>query len=285
MNISNQNKNCLRHWAECAGGAVLASLLGAFTSLQAQSATLAQLQQRLAQREKLTIIDVRSPVLYAQGHVPGAINIPASLCSQKKLPPLGAVVVYDSGLGINDSGAAEGAAAQLGKLPGIHAETLAGGYAAWEEAHLLTTKGQGARREALHYITYAQLKTALPGDVVLVDLRRQPKAASVPGSPGKAALALTDLSLEFPGCRVMKSAAETRNASSSGKAPLVVFIDSTDGTAESSARLLKAGGTRHYAILAGGEAVLARKGERGLERSGTGALSPRRANKPSRPSS
>lgn len=266
-------------------GAALVILLAAAGFLpNAQSATPAQLEARLTRNEKLTIVDVRSPSLYAQGHIPGAINIPASLCPLQKLPPLGPVVVYDSGLGIDDAGAAANAATALGRLPGIQTETLTGGYVAWEEAHLLTTHGKGATREALHYITYAQLKAVNPNRVLLVDLRRQPGAAGVKGTAEKARAPLTDLAQEFPGTRVVKSAAEARPLALSGAPPLVIFVDNADGTAETAARLFKAQGSRRYAILAGGEAVLARKGQRGLERSGTGSLSPSRTPKTATPS-
>ena len=54
----------------------------------------------------------------------------------------------------------------------------------------------------------------------------------------------------------------------SASASLVVLIDSVDGSSEAQARALKARGIRRYAILAGGELAIARKGRRGLARTG-----------------
>ena len=49
-------------------------------------------------KEKIVVIDVRSNSAYVDSHIPGTINIPARLCENKKLPPLGQVVVYGNGL-------------------------------------------------------------------------------------------------------------------------------------------------------------------------------------------
>ena len=251
---------------------LLASVLLATAVLpQSHAGTPAQLQRRLTNGEKVTIIDVRSPTLYARDHIPGAINIPVSLSAQTKLPALGAVVVYDSGLGSADAGAAQTATTAFSRIPGISAEILEGGYAAWESAHLMTTKGKSATREALHYVTYAQLKAANSQELVLVDLRHPTTQAG--GAAKTMAAPLTDLAAEFPGARIARGAPET-SVLSTGPAPLVVFIDNGDGTAEAAARLYKAGGSRRYAVLAGGEVVLARKGQSGLQRTGNGALSP-----------
>jgi rhodanese-related sulfurtransferase len=165
----------------------------------AAAVTPAELQKQIAGDERLTIIDVRSPTFYARGHIPGAINVPASLCSQKKLPPLGKVVVYDDGLGLAGAGAAETAAAELGRQPGISTDILEGGFAAWESAHNLTTRGKGAMSETLNYVTYAQLKAAKADDVVLVDLRKRPAPVAASQSGGTNFTAITDLSLGWHG--------------------------------------------------------------------------------------
>ncbi len=209
----------------------------------------------------MTIIDVRQPSLFAKSHIPGAINIPAALCPLKNMPPLGKVVVYDDGLGRRGTGELQTAAAALAEKPGITVDVLSGGYAAWQSAQGLTTVGRGLRAETINYITYAELQAADPSDVVLVDLRQRTKAVL------KTSSRLTDLSREFPGRRVTASAlAQTEG--NSGVAPLVVLIDSADGSAEATARLLKAKGIQRYAVLVGGELAIARRGKPGLERSG-----------------
>jgi len=238
--------------------------------VDAGAMTAANLQQQLAGGAKVVLIDVRIPTSFAQGHLPGAINIPASLCSQKRLPPLGRVVVYDDGLGRQGSGSLQAAAGALAQKPGITVDILEGGFAAWEAAHGLTTRGRGIHHETLNYITYAQLKANNPSEVVLVDLRKTPAppSSSSPQALASAAEPPTDLGREFPGMAVAKSAADKALNSGGGTPSLIVLIDSADGSAEAAARLLKAGGSRRYAILAGGELSLARKGQAGLQRSG-----------------
>ena len=239
-------------------------------NLDAHAVTVARLQQQLAGGAKILLIDVRTPTSFAQGHLPGAINIPASLCPQKRLPPLGHVVVYADGLGRESGESLQAAAAALAEKPGITVDVLDGGFAAWETAHGLTTRGPGVHHEKLNYITYAELKANKPNEVVLFDLRK-PSARPAASSPQALAAApepLTDLSQEFPGMALAKSAADKALIPGGGATPLLVLIDSADGSAEAAARLLKAGGARRYAILAGGELSLARKGQPGLQRSG-----------------
>jgi rhodanese-related sulfurtransferase len=226
-------------------------------AFSAAAITVAGLQKEMAGNEKVTLIDVRDTKEFVQGHIPGAINVPASLCPLKRLPPLGKVVVYDDGLGRRGTAALNGAAGALAQKPGISVDILEGGYAAWQTAQGLTTQGRGLKRETFNYITYSQLQGVAASEVVLVDLRKLTETVR------KNSASLTDLSKEFPGRRVAAVAPEP-----SGAGPLVVLIDSGDGTAEAAARRLKAGGTQRYAILTGGELTIVRKGRPGLERSG-----------------
>jgi rhodanese-related sulfurtransferase len=242
--------------------------------LAAAAMTVSDLQTQLAAGAKITVVDVRGPALFAQAHLPGAINIPAEVCARKSLPPLGRVVVCGDGLG-RDTAVTVDAAAALGKKPGITAEVLEGGFSAWESAHGMTTRLEGRRPEAFNYITYAQLKAAKAGDAILVDLRKpaaaaQPALAAAGNSPSQP---LTDLRLEFPGLSLAKSLTEAGAAAKSGAGALLVLIDSADGAAEAAARALKGGGHKRYAILAGGELILARHGQAGLERSSAAAFS------------
>lgn len=250
--------------------ACLASAICLALTLDARGETVAHLQQQLAGGAKIVLVDVRTPASFAEGHLPGAINIPASLCPQKRLAPLGQIVVYADGLGRESRDSVQAAAAALAQKPGISVDILEGGIAAWEAAHGLTTRGQGVRREKLNYITYAQLKANQPSDVSLVDLRK-PDAHPAASSPATLAAdpePLTDLSREFPGMALAKSAADKALSPGGGAPRLIVLIDSADGSAEAAARLLKGVGARRYAILAGGELSLARKGQSGLQRSG-----------------
>lgn len=225
----------------------------------------ADLQQRLAAGENVTLIDVRSNPFFQRGHIPGAINVPVEIIAQKPLPKIGAVVVYDGGLG--ETNAARALVALQAK-PGITAEILEGGLAAWESAKGATTSEPGMVSGDLPRITYDNLKAvAGEADTVIVDLR------SAQGMSKTASGPRTDLSAEFPGARVTKSAfGVTPQKTASGKpgpAPLLVLIDSGDGKADEVARALKANGNKRFVILAGGEEMLARKGKAGLQRSGS----------------
>jgi rhodanese-related sulfurtransferase len=201
---------------------------------------------------KITVIDIRSPSAYGEEHIPGAINIPAALCPRKILPPIGKVVVYGDGIGGDDAGAA---AAALSKKPGLTVEILEGGYAAWKSSQGMTTRGAGLKKEAFNYISYAHLKAAAAGNVVLLDVRKP-----------SAAHAMTDLKTEFPALRQARSLDEVKGMAAGSNPPLIALIDNGDGTAEKQARLLKAGGNHNYVILAGGELILSRKGQAGLQR-------------------
>lgn len=215
------------------------------------------LRQELAKGSTVTVIDVRSTDLYGQAHIPGAINIPAALCEAKKLPPLGRVVVYDGGLGVSLAGTA---ANTLNAKHGIQAEVLVGGFAAWEATTRETTRGKGVERELLPMATYQEVKTNFTDDLVLVDLRKSTaKAAGANGA---------NLLKEFPQARVTSSPFLVKGAKD-GSAPLLVLIDSGDGSAENTARALRANGVTRFVILAGGDAILQRQGQSGLKRSGT----------------
>jgi len=250
-------------------------------ALEGRALTPAELKAQLDAGTRLTIIDVRSTDRFSVGHIPGAINVPAAVCVEKKLPPLGRAVIYDEGLGKDQTAAA---AAALNLKPGIAAEVLDGGFAAWEMTPgVLTTRGRGADREALPLITYQDLKLAQSNNVVLVDLRNE-GVTNEPGIAtkslaGASAGALTDLHAEFPAAKLSPSPFRLPPAlkSLSGAAPvppLLVLIDQGDGTAEQTARLLRANGVTRVVILAGGEEILARQGQRGLQRQGSTTTAP-----------
>ena len=230
--------------------------------------TPTDLQAALAANEHITVIDVRPTGFFQKGHIPEAINVPASILSEKKLPRLGRVVVYDGGLG-DDLAAC--AVAALNAKPGISAEALDGGFAGWEAAKGQSTAEPGLSNDGPPQITYKQLKTASSDNVVLVDLRTPVtvtagRAAKSSGPP------LTDLQAEFPKARVTQSPFDVpvvRTKSAGSIPPLLVLIDRGDGTAQKMARTLKANGVTRFVILVGGEETLVRKGQPGLQRAGS----------------
>lgn len=232
----------------------------------------AEVQRLIDAGEKITFVDVRAKVLFEKGHIPGAINVPAALVSSKQLPPLGRVVVYDDGLGRDTATAAMNA---LNLKTGITAAVLDGGFATWESARATTTKPAGMRPEETPFITYADLNEVQSDDVVLVDLRKetaQLRLASVDAEPAAPPEPLTDLRQQFTKVRGITRSPfdlpQTRqlSAGSATPPPLLVLIDNGDGAAPAMARELKANGVTRFAILAGGEQILARKGQRGLGR-------------------
>jgi rhodanese-related sulfurtransferase len=228
------------------------------------------IQRRLQAGEKITFIDVRSTDFFQKGHLPGAINVPAAILEEKRLPRLGVVVIYDEGLG---GDAAAKALPALNRKPGITAEILDGGYAGWMAAKGETTTAFGASKEEFPMITYQKLKTASIDDTVIVDLRKPPANAGTTERSATPAPALTDLRSEFPGVPVTRAPFSVPGVRKSGVpgaggGPLLVLVDSGDGAAEATARALKANGNPRVVILAGGEGVIARQGQPGLQRLG-----------------
>jgi rhodanese-related sulfurtransferase len=105
----------------------------------------------LEKKVPLTLVDVRDASLFKGGHIPNAINVPARVLELKKLPPLGRVVVYGRGLGQEDMAKA---VAVLNKKPGIQAEILEGGYAAWKMSLGTTTAAAGLHPDVVNVISY-----------------------------------------------------------------------------------------------------------------------------------
>ena len=78
------------------------------------------------------LVDVRSPKLFAEGHVPGAVNIPHSQLTVERLakyPPETLFVVYCAGPHCN--GATKGAL-RLARL-GRPVKEMIGGITGWED--------------------------------------------------------------------------------------------------------------------------------------------------------
>jgi rhodanese-related sulfurtransferase len=247
------------------------------------AATPAELQALLAQGEPLTLIDVREESMYRAGHIANAINVPYRVVARKNLPPLGRVVVYDRGLGGTD---AAHAVRMLDEKPGIQAEVLEGGYAAWEANRGTTTRPAGFQPEKLDYIAYQDLSDLGASDVVLVDLRKpnvQTSGQLTRQGMTADAAPLSALEEKFPGKAVVESPFDIpavaaraggekslQRMSEAEPVPVMVLIDSGDGEAEKTARILRANGIRRVVILAGGERIIERDGAPGLQRMGMG---------------
>jgi rhodanese-related sulfurtransferase len=94
------------------------------------------------------LVDVRSPELFARGHVPGAINLPHAKIVAAKLdgwPPETLFVVYCAGPHCN--GAAR-AALRLARL-GRPVKIMAGGITGWlDESSALEGEGSAAVQAA-----------------------------------------------------------------------------------------------------------------------------------------
>lgn len=80
----------------------------------------------IARQAGVQVLDVRSPEEFAQGHVPGAVNVPLEevLATPRRFTDHGAHVICRSG------GRSLQAAEAMTKA-GVHAVSVAGGTSAW----------------------------------------------------------------------------------------------------------------------------------------------------------
>ncbi|MCP3866750.1 MAG: rhodanese-like domain-containing protein [Gammaproteobacteria bacterium] len=231
---------------------------------------VAELTAQMQEQPGPTIIDVRPRHQYTAGHIPGAINIPASLVQHKKLPPLGVVVVYGDGI---DPEIARKSTEQLNRLSGIQAEQLEGGMGAWETTGKASTQARGMRPARVRHLSYEDLQriVASNSQVVLMDLRTD---------NGEV---LSDIKAQFPEAVIVRpdvsGAAPDRNRRrqemrqnssrmrairrKADRQRLFVLIDDGDGAAEATARRLRGSGIKRIAVLAGGEQILLREGKPG----------------------
>lgn len=230
-----------------------------------------QLQEMMDRGEPVTIIDIRVPDVYSDGHIPGAISMPVSILSKKRLPPVGTVVVCGDGIRADLDAEALNS---LNARAGIQASILEGGFSAWETLNLPTTQKSGFREERLPYLSYQDLEQVAVAnpDLVLVDLRTAPE-------PGNTSDTLTDLSAMFPGLNSVRllrklqsdgkewdiSTVTRRGGKETQYRWLYILIDNGDGESEKIARTLMAAGIKRFAILTGGERILRRGGSPGLE--------------------
>ena len=86
-------------------------------------------------RTGFVVLDVRSPVLFAAGHVPGSVNLPHGRIVERNLevyPPETLFVVYCDGPGCNG---ADRAALRLARL-GRPVKKMIGGIEGWKDEGL-----------------------------------------------------------------------------------------------------------------------------------------------------
>jgi hypothetical protein len=194
-----------------------------------------ELKKMIERREEVTLIDARGGAAFSEGHIPGAINVPARLCAVRTFPPVGLMVVY--GDGYDETPVLEAVEA-LNRKAGIRAEKLDGGFLRWEALNYPSTRKPGFEVERLRYVSYEELEGVIRSnpDLVILDVRRE---GAQP----------VDLSAVFPGVVVARSS----KAGDEEHSALYVLVDGGDGTAERAALQLRAAGIKRFAILAGGE--------------------------------
>lgn len=238
-------------------------------SFSLHAATPEQLDGLLKSNAKVTVIDLRATDEYQHSHITGAINIPHRLIAEKRLPPLGKVVVYCDGLGSTYT--AECVAA-LNAKPGIQAEALEGGYAAWRTFTNVTADERVLSREQPRTITYEELKATQGQEVVLVDVRSQ----KIPA--GRQRVNLNNFrQRDLPKSGVLSNpdaglkAIKGKRSRFSGAPSLFVIVDDDQQTAIKTAERMKNMGYHRVVVLAGGEDIIRREGKTGLSRQG-GAL-------------
>ncbi len=262
------------------------SVLACALALGAQAVTPAELQALLAAGERVALIDLRPQAAYEAGTLPDAMRMSAREAARK--PLRGRVVFFDDGLG--GAAAADAAVLLAEKNADVQADSLAGGFAAWSAMGGQTSERKGLRPAHQRYVTYQELAGDLAdpsGTVVLLDVRPERKEAGMPAAAatGQAVAASespVDLAAEFPRLAATRTLPRPADAPSTqrgpgraaaaapGTTPLYVLIDAGDGTAERTARRLRAAGVARVVILAGGESAIRRKGAPGLMRRGSG---------------
>ena len=86
--------------------------------------------------DTLFVLDIRPPESFNQGHIPGAVNIPIKQIGGKldEIPQNKSVLVICS------TGQSAAQTAGILNIAGIQANSLSGGFKAWEEAGLPVEK-------------------------------------------------------------------------------------------------------------------------------------------------
>lgn len=254
--------------------------------------TPAELQGRLSRNENLLIVDVRPAVAFNEGHIPGAINIPVSLLPYKPLPASAPVIVCGDGLGQVDD---EAALRIVRSKPGVTADVLSGGYAAWLSETRLTTAPAGVTRERIPGITYDQVvAAAAKSDMVILDVRQAAAPAAgkaVVGASGTSTKQVDPVAsfgkkigvpvvggpssgLSIQG-KAMTTGGVAANAPKTTRSivesldrsnKLLVLVADDEAQANQVARELRARGNYRFTILIGGTEAIRHEGKTGSGR-------------------
>jgi rhodanese-related sulfurtransferase len=102
----------------------------------AETITVEQLRQKLAQDDKPTVVEVLAPAEYRRAHIPGAVNIPYRRIAgeaKKRFQPEAEIVVYCSDTHCT---ASEIAAQKLTSAGYSNVYHFKGGKEAWQRAGL-----------------------------------------------------------------------------------------------------------------------------------------------------
>ena len=207
------------------------------------AASVEELRQIQANGERVILIDIRSRNKFVRGHIPGAMNIPAKSVAAKRLPRLGRVIVY--GDGFRKPEILE-AVRQLNDQPGINAEALEGGYAAWNGEGRSSTEVVGRHDLVETYLSLVEVKSISAADpnLVLVDLRApgtQPELSNL--FPNAIMLVVPPESEAKPGRQKMPVRA-FRLGGKPDHQTLFILVDVADGSGSDIALRLRAGGER-----------------------------------------
>lgn len=248
----------------------------AIAAMSGFAATPTELDAMLKSGQKVTVIDLRSTGEYQSGHIIGAINIPHHIIGEKRLPPLGKVVAYSDGL--TSAYLAESMTA-LNAKPGIQAESLEGGYAAWQTFTNVTAEAVSIHKATARTITYEELQATKGQNVIILDVRKDPAAvAKARGEPVKDKVNLaTFRQTNLPAAAITADAfGQLKRLKGNKKSfdraqSLLVVVDNDNASAMATAERIRQAGYERVVVLAGGEEIIRRQGKSGLSRQGAAA--------------
>lgn len=237
-----------------------ASTAAAWTSMSAEELRVWQRQAR-----PHLLVDTRSVEEFRNGHLKGAVHIPAFGIGRKRLAPSVPVIVY-----CNDLSGTTSLKAAKDLEAGGHRQVylLDGGYDAWEFAGHEKVAPMGMIRNLLvsdvtaeDLVELTKARTRTTGNAVLIDLRKAedfgkfqvPQSQNIPLLDGPAPQSGTRDSghgASSADTRLLDLASglsSTRDAS----APVMVLMDDGSGVAMKQAEYLKQRGYR-VRFLSGG---------------------------------